>query len=282
MATVPPYPLAQGWFRVERPHPGLFVLEEPLHDERVKSHLIVGERRALLLDTGMGIGNLSALVAELTDRPLTVIISHAHWDHVGGAHRFKGWAPMLVHERGAAALGAGIGNDRLRRFLAPERLAGALPAGIDPAALSFPPMPPDGVLHGGEVFDLGGCSLEVVHAPGHAAGLLVLLDRAGGRLFSTDAAYAGALYAHLPGSDVGAYRRTMASLAALAPELRSVYPAHGEIEMDPALLPAMRNGFDAVATGLEAGGVADGVATHDFGGFSILVSVDAVVGDPRT
>ena len=32
--------LVQGWFRVARPEPGIFTIEEPLHEERVKSYLI--------------------------------------------------------------------------------------------------------------------------------------------------------------------------------------------------------------------------------------------------
>lgn len=264
--------LEHGWFRVERLATGVFVIEEPLHAERVKSHLIVGRDRAVLVDTGMGVGRIDAVVAELTDLPLTVVTSHAHWDHIGGNGRFVGRVELLAHELEAAKLASGLPNDRLRGQFAPEHLRGPLPDGFAATTVAYPPSPPDRLLRGGEAIDLGGRTIEVLHAPGHAPGLLVLLDREAGVLFRTDAAYAGALYAQLDESDFEAYRRTLASLAALSPALRAVYPAHGRAVIDPALLPAMAAAFDAVADGRLPDARADGVARHRFAGFSLLVA----------
>lgn len=49
--------------------------------------LFVGTERALLLDTGIGIGDLKGLVEEITDKPYDVVLTHGHRDHTGGA----GW-----------------------------------------------------------------------------------------------------------------------------------------------------------------------------------------------
>lgn len=72
-----PQQLEQGWFDVRQPEPGVFVIEEPLHEERVNSFLVVGSDRAVLIDTGKGVGDIRALVEGLTDRPVTVVNSHA-------------------------------------------------------------------------------------------------------------------------------------------------------------------------------------------------------------
>lgn len=93
------------WFAVHEPEPGIFVIEEPHHVERVKSHLIVGDHRAILLDSGMGIGNIRNVVESLTKLPVTVVNSHAHWDHVGGNHRFD---EILIHPAEADELPKGI------------------------------------------------------------------------------------------------------------------------------------------------------------------------------
>jgi glyoxylase-like metal-dependent hydrolase (beta-lactamase superfamily II) len=263
--------LVQGWFRVTQPEPGILTIEEPLHEERVKSYLIEGGRRAVLLDAGMGVGDLGALVAELTALPVTLVVSHAHWDHVGGCHAFVGRSEILVHPEQADRLAEGVPAERMRRRL-PEGLLGELPAGFDLDRAAIPPVQATGHLLGGETLDLGGRALEVIAAPGHAPGLLALLDRATGVLFSTDAAYAGALYAQFPDSDLDAYRATLATLAALAPSLRTVYPAHGDSPMSPALLPAMRDSVEQVAAGRQPEAVADGVAHHQFAGFSVLVA----------
>src|SRR5579884_169328 len=255
------------WFEIEEPEPGVFTIVEPI----VMSYLVVGQDRALLLDTGMGVGDMRSVVADLTDRPLTVVNSHAHWDHIGGDRLFP---EIAIHEAEAADLARGIPNAALRRYLAPERLPKPTPPTFDIATAEFPPVRATRLLQGGETYDLGGWSLEVIHAPGHSPGGIVLLDRARGVLFSTDVAYSGALYCQLDHSDLNVYRQTMARLAALAPELRTVYPCHDGSPMSPALLPRMRDALDAVAAGRASDSIADGVAAHEFGVLGVLVRAE--------
>src|SRR5512136_2659357 len=84
---------ASSWFEIFRVSPGTFALLESRHYEEVISYLIVGETRAVLLDTGMGIGNIRAEVERLTALPVVVVNSHSHYDHIGDNHRFaEVWA----------------------------------------------------------------------------------------------------------------------------------------------------------------------------------------------
>src|SRR5687768_10395813 len=234
--------LMQGWFAVTNPESGVYTIDEPLHEEEVKSSLIVGDRRALLIDSGMGVGNIRSVVESLTDRPITLVNSHSHWDHVGGNHLFEdGTTEIWIHAAERAELEAGEPVGELAGGFVPAALRGPLPSGFDPATFAIPPGRATGFLHGGEVFDLGGRVLEVIHAPGHSPGGIVLLDRAAGALFSTDVAYPCALYAFGRHADLTVYRQTMTMLADLAPSLRVVYPSHCASPMEPALLPAMRD-----------------------------------------
>ena len=121
------------------PEAGVFIIEEPLHDERVKSYLIMGEQRAVLLDAGMGIGDLAALVASLTTLPVTLVLSHAHWDHVGSCHAFVGQSDILVHPDQAERLAAGVSPERMRRYVT-QGLLGALPSGFDLERAAIPPV----------------------------------------------------------------------------------------------------------------------------------------------
>lgn len=57
--------------------------------------LFVGTERALLLDTGIGIGDLKGLVEEITDKPYDVVLTHGHRDHTGGA----GWFDTVYLNR---------------------------------------------------------------------------------------------------------------------------------------------------------------------------------------
>jgi hypothetical protein len=80
---------SQGWFEVYRIRPGLFAIYEPGQFEEVISYLAVGEEKALLFDSGLGIGDMKAVVSELTELAPIVVNSHTHYDHVGGNHQFS-------------------------------------------------------------------------------------------------------------------------------------------------------------------------------------------------
>jgi glyoxylase-like metal-dependent hydrolase (beta-lactamase superfamily II) len=84
----------QAWFETTEVEPGIHAIEEPFHVERVKSYLVTGEDRAILVDTGMGVANIRDEVGRLTGLPVTVINSHAHWDHIGGNALFD---DILIH-----------------------------------------------------------------------------------------------------------------------------------------------------------------------------------------
>ncbi|MBA3413712.1 MAG: MBL fold metallo-hydrolase [Chloroflexia bacterium] len=261
----------EEWFRVSEPEPGVFAIEEPHHFERVASYLIVGSERAVLLDTGMGVAPLRPLVEALTDKPLRVLLSHAHFDHIGGTHEFAGSSPILIHELEAPKLRSGLGPEYLTKFYGPESLSGPLPAGFDPENATIPGVEPTALLRGGESIDLGDRVLDVLFCPGHAAGLLALLDRGRRALYSTDVAYAGALYAHLPGVDLAAYRETLATLAHLVPDLDRLYPAHNQRPLPAAYLSQMSRAIDAILAGRAADEARSDADVHRFDGFSVLV-----------
>jgi glyoxylase-like metal-dependent hydrolase (beta-lactamase superfamily II) len=225
----------QEWFEVWEAEPGIVVIEESLHAERVKSYLIIGDHRAALIDTGMGVGDIAAVVRDLTDKPVTVLLSHAHWDHIGGN---TGFSDLHIHPAEADRLPAGYPNDRMQRWFAPEQLSGPLPAGLSVDSLIIPPSTATGFLHEGDIIDLGGRTLEVWHLPGHSPGGLVFIDRANGVLFSTDLAYQGYLYAYR-GDDLAIYRASLDRLATLTPDLRVVYPSHNTTPISPALMPRL-------------------------------------------
>lgn len=260
-------PTSQPWYDVRFAEPAIFIIEEPHHVERVKSYLIVGTDEAILLDTGMGIGDLRALVEGLTDRPVTVVNSHAHWDHVGGNEQFD---TIWIHEAEAEALANGVPIEKLRTAFSPENLTGPLPASVDPATIAFRAKPATGILRDGHRFDIGSRTLDVIHGPGHSPGGISLLDARNGALFSTDVAYAGVLYVYDP-MDLPIYRASLSRLADLAPGLQAVYPSHNASPFSPDLLPKMRDGVGAVIDGLPPARTEGDMARYDFDGFALQV-----------
>ncbi|CAA9561744.1 MAG: hypothetical protein AVDCRST_MAG43-1835 [uncultured Thermomicrobiales bacterium] len=255
------------WFAITEPEGGIFVIEEPLHDERVKSFLIVGEQRAVLLDTGMGVADIRTVVDALTDVPIIVVNSHAHWDHIGSNHRFD---TIWIHEAESGYLQAGVGNDVLRPWFGPEHLTGQLPDGVTAETITIPPSTPTALVTDGQVIELGGRALEVLHCPGHSVGGIVLADHANGALFSTDVAYAGALYVYGT-DDLPVYARSLRRLATLVPGLRAVYPSHGDSPIPPAMLPRMADALDGIGAGREPSWTDATRTGYDFDGFSVEV-----------
>jgi glyoxylase-like metal-dependent hydrolase (beta-lactamase superfamily II) len=260
--------LIQGWFDVSEVEPGVFRIDEPLHFEWVKSFLVIGTERAVLIDTGCGVGDIRSVVDDHTSLPVTVINSHAHWDHIGGNHFFS---DIAIHEAEAADLESGISRERMRKNLAPDQLSGPLPEGVDPDNAPIPPSKATTILKGGEKFELGGVALEVIHAPGHSPGGIVLLDRTRGILFSTDVAYMAPMYCYSNGTDFDDYRQSMRVLAALAPEIRAVYGAHNETPFAPDVLIEMSEAFEEVAKGEIEPEIEWDLRHFKFDGFSLLL-----------
>ena len=78
----------EPWFEVYKVAPRTFAIYEPHQSEEVISYLIVGQKQAVLFDTGMGIADIKKIVSRLTSLPVVVLNSHTHDDHVGGNWQF--------------------------------------------------------------------------------------------------------------------------------------------------------------------------------------------------
>lgn len=151
---------SKGLFRIVCPgwHPGPGSM--PGYGTAIIT-VVEGKDRALVFDTGYGDPGLRSYVESLTAKPLLVVISHGHPDHVGCNQEFDDV------------------------WIRPEDLA-AMQA-------MCPPTAPDGSRRYGvnitpdnHVFDLGGRRLQTVHIPGHTPGSMGLVDSDTGILLSAD------------------------------------------------------------------------------------------------
>jgi glyoxylase-like metal-dependent hydrolase (beta-lactamase superfamily II) len=261
----------EPWFEIYRIRPGVFAIYEPKQFEEVISYLILGKKRAVLFDTGLGVGKISAAVARLTSLPITVINSHTHFDHVGGNAEFQEiWNRDLPYTQQNAR---GQTNVYSRDALGPERLCGALPAGTKPDSYSIRPWKTTHPLQDGERVDLGGRELEVVFTPGHTPDSLALLDRQNGLLFTGDTFYPGPIYLFTPETDFAAYAQSVTKLAALAPQIQLLLPAHNVPVAEPSYLLRLSEAVKQVRSGKAKGQVVEGHEEYTFEGFSLLLAV---------
>lgn len=288
---------AESWFRVAPLEPGVWLVGEPGH---VNSWLIRGEERAALLDTGMGLADISAAVATVCPEEPLVVNSHVHFDHVGGNELF---AETAMHELGPDWIEAGCEPGQLRAYpdLIPEmedayaRLLAAdregffligpdeemrpWPAeGIAARGWRIEPPPPTRLLREGEEIDLGGRVLRVLHTPGHAPDHICLLDERDGVLWAQDQAYYGPHLVYEPGADLGDFVASTRRLADdLGGSLRTIYTAHClRPTAPPAFLGELADAAESVAGGEATltpseGFFGEPVRGADFGHFSIMV-----------
>jgi len=259
---------SQGWFEVYKIRPGLFAISEPGQFEEVISYLFVGTDKALLFDTGLGIGDMRAVVSELTKLEPIVVNSHTHYDHVGGNHRFD-----TVHGTATeytAANAKGRKHEDVAEFVGEGWIWKKTPEGFDRDRYESKPFVIAKTIEDGEGIDLGGRKLEVLLTPGHTPDALCLLDRENRLLFTGDTFYPAALYAHLPGSDFAAYRKTASRLAELRADVDFVLPAHNEPLVPSEVLVRMRDAFETIAASDAEFVLTDGNREYSFDGFSIL------------
>lgn len=240
--------LIQDWFALDEPLPGVFRIQEPFHEENVKSFLVVGSERAALIDTGMGVADIQSVVESITSHPVIVVNSHAHWDHIGGNAEFD---EIWIHEAEADGLVNGVPNEVLAPWFAPELLRGPLPHGVTPESIKYPPTPATGTLEGGEEIELGDRTFEVIHCPGHSPGGIALWDEHNRVLFTTDVAYPCTLYVDNE-DDLADYLNSVERLVSLDPAPMAVYGSHCDVEMPVAMLAAQRDAIAAVVDGLQA------------------------------
>jgi glyoxylase-like metal-dependent hydrolase (beta-lactamase superfamily II) len=224
----------------------------------------------VLFDTGNGIGNIKAIVDRLTDKPIQVLNSHSHFDHIGGNHYFS--EILSVSTKFTLNNSNGVKNDQVTLEASPEALCRGLPDGVTQQNHQIKPFTITHKIKDGDVLDLGGLKLEVLHIPGHTDDSIALLERDSGYLWSGDSFYEGPIWLFFPETDLKSYKKSMARLAALAPDLKAVFPAHNTPKADPALLIQLHENLDLVLTGkVKPIPVSDGNVEFRFEGFSFLM-----------
>ena len=234
------------WFEVYKPAPGVFAIYEPHQAEETIGYLIIGEQRALLFDTGMGISDIRKVTTELTKLPVMVLNSHTHDDHVGGNWQFETIYGMNTDFTRKNARGS---REDAQAEITPDQICGSLPKGFDATAYATRPWKITKYTHDGDYIDLGRRTIEVIATAGHTPDAISLLDRANGLLFTGDTYYPAPIWLFRPETDLDAYAASIRKLAALAPDVKLVLGAHNIPIAPPAVLARLVAAFAEVRAG---------------------------------
>ena len=164
-------------------------------DTFVHAYLIVGEEKALLIDSGVTGGDLHNVVNEITGgKPVILALTHADEDHIGANDKF---GPAHMHPAEYAYYA------------------------------TFKPGAPVAPIQDGEVIDLGGREVEAILTPGHTQGSMAYIDRKTRSLIGGDGVTAGVVFIFGTMRNVPAYIVSMERLKARAADYDVIYPSHG-------------------------------------------------------
>jgi hydroxyacylglutathione hydrolase len=236
--------MVDDYFAVEDLGDGTFAIGEPRYYQQNYSYLIVGQTRAVLFDSGSGTRDIGGVVAGLTKLPVTVIVSHLHFDHLGGIGAFEHVGMIDLPQTRADVSGAVFKPSRYEYLgFFDHRAAPSFPVGEWLA--------PNGVI------DLGGRALRLLSTPGHTPSSVALLDATNRRLFIGDFIYPTNLYAFLPGASLSAYQATARMLLGTMPKDTVLWTAHccrkNEGVSAPWLSMTDLRDLDAALTAVRAG-----------------------------
>lgn len=149
----------------------------------VNCYLIEGDEKACLIDTGAGFADIAAVVKTLTDKPLTVLITHAHEDHLGGGV----WFPEVYVHPADFRTAKLYFNPLVKMLFLRSQNKKRKSRGVSyRAAFQRDYRPKLLPVNEGDAFDLGGRTIETYFTPGHSVGSVTFRDTRTGAVFVGD------------------------------------------------------------------------------------------------
>ena len=192
-----------SWQEVE---PRIIRFRDPMG---FQCHLVLGDHRALLVDAMGGHGDLRDAVSQVTDLPVTVVATHSHYDHIAGSWFF---GEVSMHESEVGRLDA---EWVLARRAHEHIVSTGVVSGDEPWCITHGTEPVVSTISEGDVFVLGGVTVETVALPGHTVGSLGFLVRELRLLLTGDAVTPTMCLFFDESCDIATYRETLAKMMTL-------------------------------------------------------------------
>ena len=231
--------MIDDWYAVEAINAKTFAINEPKSSQYNTSYLIVGEKRAVMFDAGSserpaGSQSMREVAERYTDKPITLILSHFHYDHIYDAAKFDG---VTLIDR--PEIRANIRDDAYTI------------SALESVDAKVPPLKVADVIADGDVIELGGRRLDVFNLPGHTTESVVLIDRISNQAFTGDFVYQhlGGIIVFAPASDLQAYKANSARLLQLTNTNTLFFGAHGVPRFGRDWLTLMDSELDKIVKG---------------------------------
>lgn len=179
-------PVAEFWYALAPCGEGVVHLREAWIDPYLSGDmwLVRGRDRDLLIDTGTGMVSPRPVLDAIVRKPLLAVALNSFYDHAGGLHAFD---DRGCHRLAATRIAVPTPETSLTSTYVSDAMLRALPApGYRTAVYAMQGTAPTQTFEEGDVIDLGGRTLRVLHVPGMSTDSLALWDEANGALFAGD------------------------------------------------------------------------------------------------
>ncbi len=182
--------MGSTYYEFTEVRPKVYRIHSP---ENVFMDLFIGEEKALLFDTGFGYDDLYLAIREKTELPLVIVNSHSHPDHSCGNFRFS--EDIHIHKldmdncrrfNSAIARAKAVEGAKLMEDYSTHELRNILPKDFDEKYYIGQGTGNLIPVKEGDVFALGGITLEIYEFPGHTMGSIGLYYKEEKLLYFSD------------------------------------------------------------------------------------------------
>jgi len=164
----------------------------------------------LIVDPGDNADRIEQKVLEMQGRPVAILLTHGHFDHIMAVKEVKEKYQIPVYA------------------CMQEEVMLAEPT-INMTAVygSACSIKPDVLLDDGQIFEAAGFSIQMFHTPGHTKGSCCYYIKDEGVLFSGDTLFCGSVgRTDFPGGSSAEIVRSLHKLVDTLPEDTEVFPGH--------------------------------------------------------
>ncbi len=250
------------WFTTQEIDSDTFAISEYKHWEETHSYLLLGQKRAVLIDTGLGISDISEAVRSITELPVTVITTHIHWDHIGGHKYFDDIA--VFHSEKEWLENFPIPLQTVKNNI--MRMPCELPKDFNIDSYEIFSGKPQRVFYDGDITDLGNRQIMAIHTPGHSPGHCCFYEPLKKYLYSGDLIYSGCLDAFYPTTDPLLFQKSVQKIGKL--DIKRILPAHHRIDIPVGMIDKISKAFARLS---DKGKLKQGEGIFDFGDFQIHI-----------
>lgn len=215
----------QHYYKIHKIMEDIYCITEPHYHEHANMFLFCGAKKSLLVDCGLGLVDIKKFLATHGVKKVQVIITHSHFDHMGGIQFFSPheiiipyplphaphWGVEYLHEK-----------DFDKKYYEknfnkdPKQL-------VQEYTIHVPPY----AVYRKKTIAIGKYFFQIIRTPGHTHDSITLFDKKNKTLLTGDTLYSGTLYASFPNSDKKKYRKTLLTLAQL--DFQLVLPGHNKV-----------------------------------------------------